>query len=271
VRPYYISAAKVSFLVANGGARRRSVETTITKVKGKAALNPSVEGGLDHQLVESEPDLADPYVALGQLSTATALLEDELVEPTDATLAVGEWFRLVGEAEYGILSRDSGDRNDPIATWFMEVPYPDLGVAYWTVLTGSVGHLREEWTGRDHRNRSGSGTGAVFDVLAQVSGQDVSARDVHVRERFRAVSSMMGLAPTVHPIHTVAEVKHIWATDDSGFSTASGLPIVRVIVASPLFVEPHRVPRVLEPNARAAADAEQRRFGWRRFPEWLGF
>lgn len=267
-----MSAGKIAFIAATAGDRKSSVETTSTTAKAVASMTPSAEGSVAHQVVASALDLADPAVALGQLSSVVQTLEPRLVDPADPTLSQAEWFRLTGEARFAILHRDNGGDGVPIAAWFAEVLNHSLGVAYWVVLTGSVGHLREEWTGAKFRSRSGSGTGAVFDAFAAVTGVEMDAQNLDENELFWASSAMSGMAPHSHAIRTVAEVKHVWASNGRVRYTSSGpdrLPVARVVVASPLYVETYR-PRAENSAPTPTGLVSGKPSRWLAALAWLG-
>ncbi|MGY4644464.1 DUF7019 family protein [Cellulomonas sp. URHB0016] len=272
MQPYYASVGKISFLVATGEAERSSVEKTTLSSRGVASISPSLEGTVTREVVRSGPDLTSAVGVLQQLSAAVRAVEPHLIDPADPTLGYADWFELVGEARYGLLRRDSGSDGTLVATWFLEVPMTELGVASWVVLTGSREHLREQWNGTDMVNRSGSGTDTIFDILKATAEEVVTASDPDPRNFFSAVSHMWGMTSSAHRIRTIAEVKHVKETLDGGYTThgEERLPVVRVIVASPLFVEQHR-DRVLEPAQAGETPKDTSAGRWTRVRAWLGF
>ena len=270
MEPYYVSGPKVVHLVATGGADLDWVEKTSVTSGVSMSVTPKAEGGVGRETTTSSPDLSDPTAALRQLGAAVRKVEPHLVEVADASLSERDWFELVGPAWFGVLHRDSGGGGAEIATWFFEVPLPDLGVAYWVVLTGSPENLRERWTGAAYQNRSGSGTDSVFDVLRRVAAGQPPADESDEKWFFSAVSGMSGMAQSRTEVRTIAEVMHVRTMDGSGYTTRDSdqLPIVKVVAASPLFVERHR-----EARLDAAEEGPEQEAGpsrWQRLLRWLG-
>lgn len=266
-----MSVQKVVHLVATGGADLDAVEKTSVTSGVSVSMTPKAEGGVGRETTTSAPDLSDPTSALRQLGAAVRKVKPHCVEVMDPTLGERDWFELVGRAQFAVLHRDSGSDGAEIAAWFLEVPLPKLGVAYWVVLTGSPENLRERWTGTTSQNRSGSGTGAAFDVLRRVAGGQQPADGSEAKWFFRAVSGMSGMSRSTTEVRTIAEVMHVRTLDESGYTTRGDdrLPIVKVVAASPLFVERHRERHVDLAGQEPEQVADPSR--WQLLLRWLGF
>jgi hypothetical protein len=238
--PYYVSPPKVAHILGSSSVQirqqARSAELSATlgvSELGLSNLGVSAKVGTEASPVPIGPDVAhmlafvkDAVKVLGRLPAAD-----------DPTLSFKDWFVFEGSVRFRVLSRDSGPDVGKIAVWIAEQVTPALGMASWVVLTGTPDHLDEAWTGTLSGNRSGSGTEAVFDAL-RAAGADLpsGATEPSDKEVFYGVSDMAGMLARPHRVRAVAQVLDVRTWRDSQCVTSGGVPIVRVVVASPLCV-----------------------------------
>lgn len=255
--PYYVSPPKVAHILGSSAAqiREKARSTELSATLGASDLGVSTIGvsakvGMEASPITPEvahvlPFVKDAVKALGRLPSAD-----------DPALSYKDWFVLEGPARFGVLWRDSGPDGGNIAVWLVEQDAADLGMASWVVLTGTPDHLDEAWTGALYGNRSGSGTDAVFDAL-RAAGAELPFRpgDLSDEGFFHGVSGMSGMLARMHRMRAVVQVLDVRTWRDSRYETASGLPIVRVVVGSPLYVEAVQTRPVARRQARLSADA----------------